>query len=185
MTLGVVLAGGKSSRMGRDKASLPFEGRTFADRVAFALGAVCDDVVVVGTDLPGWRSIPDDGDAHRGPLSGIATGLREANDGVLVCAVDHPAVRVETLRALAALATDRPVVPVDGEVPQVTIGWYPSSLADAFTAQLADGGFIRRALDTLDVRWVLPEEWTTWGEDGSSWRSVDTPGEYGELRSPL
>lgn len=181
MTLGVVLAGGTSARMGRSKADLPFEGRTFLDRVAFALDAVCEEVVATGTSNSAWPELPDVGDAHRGPLSGIVTGLTHASDGVLVCAVDHPLVRVETLRHLVALGDDRPVVPVHDEVPQPTIAWYPTSALDHFRAVLDAGGFVRRALDDIPVRWVAPDEWARWGEDGSSWHSVDTPDAFAAL----
>lgn len=180
MTLGVVLAGGTSARMGRSKADLPFEGRTFLDRVAFALGAVCDEVVVAGTSNGYWPELRDEGEAHRGPLSGIVTALGRGS-GVLVCAVDHPLVRVETLRGLRSLADDRPVVPVHDGVPQPTTAWYPASALDHFQSILDAGGFIRRALDDLPVRWVIDAEWTQWGEDGSSWLSIDTPEAYAAL----
>ncbi|NND84355.1 MAG: molybdenum cofactor guanylyltransferase [Acidimicrobiia bacterium] len=180
MTLGVVLAGGTSARMGRSKADLPFEGRTFLDRVGFALDAVCDDVVVAGSSNVAWPEVPDLGEAHRGPLSGIVTALGLDRD-ILVCAVDHPLVRVETLRGLLTLADSRPVVPVHESIPQPTVAWYPGSVRDHFASVLAADGFIRRALDDIPVRWVHEEEWRAWGEDGSSWHSVDTPDAYATL----
>lgn len=181
MTLGVVLAGGTSARMGRSKAALPFEGRTFLDRVAFALDAVCDDVIVAGPSTATWPGSPDRGEAHRGPLAGIVTGLALGRGGVLACAVDHPLIRVETLRAILALADDRPVVPVHDGVPQPTVAWYPTSALAHFESVLASDGFIRRALDDLPVRWVEEGEWRTWGEVGDSWRSIDTPAAYAGL----
>lgn len=162
--------------MGRPKTELPFEGRTFLDRVASALMAVTGEVLVVGAGgcYP-WQAIADDGPPARGPLSGLVTALAHTGSDVLAVAVDHPLVDARTLRHLARLGDDRPVVPVAGGVPQVTCAWYPQSALDPLAAELARGGFVRRALDPLDVRWVLEEEWMAWGETGDSWKSIDTP----------
>ncbi len=180
MTLGVVLAGGSSTRMGRPKTELAFEGRTFLDRVASALCAVTGEVLVVGdTRTAPWPGVADEGGPGRGPLSGIVTAL--ARGDILVVGVDHPQIEAGTLRHLAALGDDRPVIPVDEGVPQVTCAWYPSTVRGRFADELARGGFVRRALDDLDVRWVLDEEWRSWGETGASWSSIDTPAAYSRL----
>lgn len=176
MTIGIVLAGGSSSRMGKPKSDLPFEGRTFLDRVASALVAVTDDVLVVGvTDHQPWSGIVDDGPPARGPLSGLVTALTHTRSDVLAVAVDHPLVDAGTLRHLVRIGRDCPVLPVADGVPQVTCAWYPYSALEPLAAELARGGFVRRALDPLDVRWVLEDEWKAWGETGDSWRSIDTP----------
>ncbi len=175
MTLGIVLAGGSSTRMGRPKAGLPFEGRTFLDRVATALVAVTGDVLVVGLANPApWAGIPDDGAAGRGPLAGLVTGLRHARTDILAVAVDHPLVDAGTLRRLVGAGDDRPVIPIDGDVPQIDCAWYPAQALGPFSAELDRGGFVRRALDPMDVRWVAEEEWRQWGETGDSWLSIDT-----------
>ncbi len=179
MTTGVVLAGGSSSRMGQSKAQLPFEGRTFLDRVASAVLAATGRVVVVGGPAGApWTVIPDDGLPARGPLSGVVTGLRHTGTDVLVVAVDHPLVEATTLRHLVDIAGDRPVIPVADGVPQITCAWFPYGTLDPLGAELDRGGFIRRALDSMDVRWVHEEEWRSWGENGDSWRSIDTPDAY-------
>lgn len=184
MTVGVVLAGGSSSRMGRPKAALPFEGRTFLDRVATALGAATGRVLVVGDrDTGPWESIPDTGERHRGPLAGLVSALAHTGEDILAVAVDHPLVDASTLRHLATLGTDAPVIPVDQDIPQITCAWYPQSTLTPFAEELARGGFVRRALDPLDVRLVQPDEWQTWGETGDSWLSVDTPEAYERLRA--
>jgi len=82
---GFILAGGKSSRMGRDKALLDWHGRTLISHMIHMLEAVTDEVRVVGRDpLP-------DRVAGRGPLSGIATALEvSSTDANLILAVDLP-----------------------------------------------------------------------------------------------
>lgn len=85
--LGAVLAGGKSSRFGSDKAVALVGGRRLLDRAVEALQSQCDAVVVVGRgEVADW---PEPG---RGPLGGIAGALIHAQENgfhaVLSCAVD-------------------------------------------------------------------------------------------------
>ena len=82
---GFVLAGGKSSRMGRDKAMLDWHGRTLIAHMVDLLEAAADHVQVVGRDL-----LPDRAPG-RGPLSGIATALEiSPTDANIIVAVDLP-----------------------------------------------------------------------------------------------
>lgn len=89
---GAVLAGGASTRMGVDKASL------FADRVVAALeGAGASEVLVIS----------EDDDPGHGPLGGIATALRLAqHDVVVVLACDLPDVQAAGIRAVVDAVTD-------------------------------------------------------------------------------
>jgi molybdenum cofactor guanylyltransferase len=177
--LGAILAGGRSRRMGSDKALLEVGGLPSILRVAAALSAVASDVVVTGRvgtwfGLPG---LPDAGEAHRGPLAGIVTALSAARTGwVAVAGVDQPWLRPITVVELGRLAdTDRAVVPVDGGIAQVTCAFYPASWAEPAAALLDQGRPAQALLDDLPWRLVEQPEWSAWGEDGRSWFSVDTP----------
>jgi molybdenum cofactor guanylyltransferase len=111
-TAGIVLAGGRSTRMGRPKAALEWQGTTLLRRVAGIVGRVVDGPVVVvkapGQALP---ELPDevvtatDAREGRGPLQGLAAGLsaiREA-EWAYVSSTDvpllHPAFVAVVLRA--------------------------------------------------------------------------------------
>lgn len=96
-TQGFVLAGGKSTRMGRDKALMEWRGRTLLDHMVALLSSVTDRVDVVGRDhLP--DHVPD-----RGPLGGIATALEVSEaDANLVVAVDLPLLTTEFLKYFLA-----------------------------------------------------------------------------------
>ena len=172
--LGAVLAGGSSTRMGRDKAEVPVGGRTMIDRVATTLGTACDGVVVLGPDREGFETWGDRGPGL-GPLAGLTTALERTDaDQVLLVAVDNPFVRSETLAGLISLAGDTPVVPVDGHgTRQVTCALYPASLAKVAREELENGGSLQSLLDRVSFRPVTPDEWAAWGEDGRSWHSVD------------
>ena len=96
---GFILAGGKSTRMGRDKALLDWHGRTLLDHMTDLVLAVADEVHVVG------RSPLPDRLQGLGPLSGIATALEtSATDANLVVAVDLPALTKEFLKYLQSEA---------------------------------------------------------------------------------
>jgi molybdenum cofactor guanylyltransferase len=86
-TAGIVLAGGRSTRMGRPKAALEWHGSTLLHRVAGIVGRAVDGRVVVvrapGQELPslppGVRVV-DDAREGRGPLQGLAAGLAAVAD---------------------------------------------------------------------------------------------------------
>ncbi|HEX6946168.1 MAG TPA: amidophosphoribosyltransferase [Acidimicrobiia bacterium] len=172
--LGAVLAGGASTRMGRDKAEVVVDGRTMLERVTGALAAACDRVVVLGPEREGYETWPDR-DPGSGPLGGLTNALERADTGhVLLVAVDNAYVRPETLSRLAALAGDAPVVPVDERgIRQVTCAVYPTAVAGIAREELEAGGSLQTLLDRVAFRPVTPEEWGAWGEDGRSWHSVD------------
>lgn len=126
---GIVLAGGKSSRMGRPKALLPIgrSGETFFDRLTRTLldAGVEDVVVVVGADAgairagvrprPGVR-IVDNPDYEQGQLTSLLAGLRaidaERATAALITLIDVPLVSAATVRTLIAAQRehDAPVV---------------------------------------------------------------------------
>jgi molybdopterin-guanine dinucleotide biosynthesis protein A len=97
--LGVVLAGGASSRMGQDKASLKWGDGTLLDHICATLAQVCGDVIVSGKP----QGVMDE-QPLGGPLLAINSVLQQTRTRdyqlVLFCAVDTPFVTVETLACL-------------------------------------------------------------------------------------
>ena len=122
---GIVLAGGKSSRMGRPKALLPIgpTGETFFDRVTRTLldAGVDDIVVVVGADAEAIRAgvgkppasvrIIDNPDYEQGQLTSLLAGLRAIDmaeaSAALVTLIDVPLVSAATVRRLIAVQHER------------------------------------------------------------------------------
>jgi len=122
---GIVLAGGKSSRMGRPKALLPIgkTGETFFGRVTRTLlGAGVDDiVVVVGADAEAIRAgvgippasvrIIDNPDYEQGQLTSLLAGLRAIDSAAaraaLITLIDVPLVSVSTVRLLISVYRER------------------------------------------------------------------------------
>ncbi|MCY3538612.1 MAG: molybdenum cofactor guanylyltransferase [Acidimicrobiia bacterium] len=173
--VGVILAGGKSSRMGSDKALVELAGRPMIEWVAEAMSGF-DQVVVVGR-RPGWaglEAIPDLQPDAAGPLSGLQTALAAFQRPLVVTAVDQPLVRPETLRRLAEWAMDnRTALCLDG-LPQVTCAAYSSDCLDQAIQELGSSGSIQRMLESVPWTRIEPEVWSGWGEDGRSWYSMDS-----------
>lgn len=167
-----VLAGGASVRMGSDKAALVIDGRTMLDHVLAAAAGF--PVLVVGREHPGAPSIPDRSTGRRGPLAGLVAALETTAAPVLLLGADQPWTRPRTIRALAELDESLPVAPMDAGVRQVLCAVYPPSVLPEAT-RLLEAGRGPQSLLELGCRDIAPSLWRTWGEDGRSWFSVDTP----------
>ena len=120
----IVLCGGRSRRMGKDKHSLDFGGETLLDRTVRVLRSVVDEVVVVareGTDVPATVRDPAEG---LGPLAGLAAGLEAMKAGrAFLAACDAPFLLPEYVRLLFDLAEGH-----DAAVPLVN-GYHMTTAA--------------------------------------------------------
>jgi molybdopterin-guanine dinucleotide biosynthesis protein A len=115
--LGVVLAGGQSTRFGSDKALAELGGHTLLALAVDAMGAWCEYVVIAGRDHGPAPCLPDWPYAGMGPLGGIAAALHLAQDenyeSVLSCGVDSvdlPENLLDLLSPAPAYLADQPVV---------------------------------------------------------------------------
>jgi molybdopterin-guanine dinucleotide biosynthesis protein A len=166
----VVLAGGASRRMGRDKASLPYCGSTLLQRTVATVSTRCSPVFVLaamGQPLPSVDAqVLRDEVRGEGPLPATGRGLRAAADAGLelafVCAVDMPLLDVALIDELAApavrLGADV-VLAWDGR-DHYLAGIYRTALADRIDALVAAGERSMRALvDRSDTqRIVMPAQ---------------------------
>lgn len=170
---GIVLCGGSSTRMGRDKATILIGGVPMARRVADALRAAgATEVIAVGGDAEalhrmGLATWPDD-EPGEGPLAATLTALRAARQDTVVvtgCDLVHPDARAVT-RVLAGLAAHPAVlvaVPVSGGHRQWThAAWRRAGsvlLQDAYARGIRS---LRQASEALplvevtdlDPRWL-------------------------------
>lgn len=110
---GVILAAGDSTRMGQDKALLPWQGGTFLSSAIDVLKPVTELVIVVGgkntnsllpTIYQKGAFITENHHTERGQFSSLKIGLQEVlnrgRDTAIVALVDRPAPRVATVRAI-------------------------------------------------------------------------------------
>lgn len=116
---GFILAGGRSRRMGRDKALIEFEGTTLLARAFATVSAVAVKTTVIARTPDAYPGFPVIADLRPdcGPLAGIETALSVAKtDAVIVLACDMPFVTADFLKLLTSKAgKDRAVIPVDAD----------------------------------------------------------------------
>jgi molybdopterin-guanine dinucleotide biosynthesis protein A len=158
-----VLVGGRSSRMGRDKALIEIDRVPLVQRVAAAIGEVCGSVSLVGDPALygnlGFRVIPDLMPGE-GPLAGIEAALGETKaEWNLVVACDMPALDTRILEELFVAAASNNgdcAAPQysDGRMEPLCAVWNARCHAEVVSA-LADGvRKVTEALRRLALRYV-------------------------------
>lgn len=139
MTVGILLAGGRSTRYGSPKAFAKWQGKYFYEWVYEALAAVCDHVVIVALEelehrFPARLHVVTDCDPYKGngPLAGIYTAMLERPaDRYLVLPCDMPCMSSAGLTRLLAETRDAPAYAVEwagSQYPLVSC-WQPSMVA--------------------------------------------------------
>lgn len=167
---GVVLAGGASSRMGRDKATLTvpgrFDGQTLVEHLVTVLAQRCDPVFVVAAPGQPLPELPvqllRDEVRGLGPLPALGRGLRAAAESgaaqAFVAAVDMPfltAELIDTLTGPAAQVGADVVLPWDGR-DHYLAGVYQTRLAEQIDALVASGERRMGALvDSVDTQRIV------------------------------
>lgn len=183
--VGFVVAGGLSTRMGRDKALLPWRGTTLLDHAIARLAAVCTDVRILCGPAPRYedrgRSLVVDAVAGGGPLAGLAAGLESAGDAAgLYLGVDLPLVPVALLQALAAAGDDADaVVPVTSEGPEPLCALYRPRCGAAVRARLTAGD--RRMTSfwpDVRVRRLEGDALAAFGDPRRVFHNVNAPEDY-------
>jgi molybdopterin-guanine dinucleotide biosynthesis protein A len=187
----VLLAGGESRRMGRDKAAIVFRDEPLWRRQLRILRDLGPEKVFVSARtesswLPADTELLLDEPPSRGPLSGLMKAIdRMKTSHLVVLAVDMPFVTREQLRFLWTMASEgRGVVPAIGERAEPLAAVYPAEAAMDFAAALAGTDFslqriIRKLTADEKVR-LYPVPVT----DEHLYRSVNEPGDFKEGRFP-
>jgi molybdopterin-guanine dinucleotide biosynthesis protein A len=177
---GILLTGGESRRMGRDKAVLVHgDGATLAVRLGELLAARCAPTVEVGPGRSGLRAVPDE-HPGAGPLAACVTGWRalraQGHHGpVAVLAVDMPAMTAAALDVVVAHPDAGSVVPViDGRPQPLAARWSDAALGEA-ARLVADGQRSMAALLEV-VPWTAVREPAFAAAGGAAaFDDVDTP----------
>jgi molybdopterin-guanine dinucleotide biosynthesis protein A len=107
--VGIVAAGGTSSRLGRDKAFVRMYpgGPGLLDRTAALLRETLGSALIVGREHPDFPWIPDDR-PHLGPAGGAASALRRCGRACFVLPCDLPFIDAPTLHKLLTARSQRP-----------------------------------------------------------------------------
>jgi molybdenum cofactor guanylyltransferase len=187
----IILCGGKSSRMGRDKATLPFGPELMLQRVVRLIGEAVDlkNVIVVAAAnqllpvLPADVSIGRDVHEYRGPLAGLAMGLRaleDRTDAVFVTGCDVPLLVPTFVERMFQLLGDFDIaVPFDGEFHHPLAAVYrPAVLAHVDELLASHRLSVRSLLDQVRTHEVLVEEFRDVDAQLGSLANVNDEQEY-------
>jgi molybdenum cofactor guanylyltransferase len=187
----VLLAGGESRRMGRDKAAVVFRDEPLWRRQLRILRDLGPEKVFVSARtesswLPADTELLLDDLPSRGPLSGLTKAIvRMQTTHLVALAVDMPFVTREQLRFLCTMVSEgQGIVPVIGERAEPLVAVYPAEAAADFAAALAGTDFslqriIRKLAADEKVRlYAVPVK------DEHLYRSVNEPDDFKEGRFP-
>ncbi len=186
---GVILAGGKSCRMGSNKALLPYRGGRFIEAIYRQMSEIFTEVLVV-TDNPEQyaflpcRKVPDIF-SGAGVLAGIHSALcHSSNQAIFVVACDMPHLNNELVRYLAGQADHDTVI-----IPEVPAGLEPlhavygkGCLTVIEEALMKGEKRIVSFFGHADVRRVSAEQIARFDPSFSSFININTPMEYFRLR---
>ena len=183
--VGFAVAGGGSSRMGRDKALLPFEGIDLLGHALRRLAAVTGDVRILCGPEPryGNRGRPLVTDLVRGdgPMGGVVAGLAAAAGGSgLFLAVDLPDVPVALLGHLASLAPGwDAVVPSSASGLEPLCAVYAPACLEPARRLLAEGRkSVTGLVASVRARVVPASEIERFGDPDRLFRNLNAPSDF-------
>ena len=180
--VGFVVAGGRSHRMGRDKALLPWGETDLLDHALARLRGVTNDVRILCGPSPRYEGrgapVVVDRLAEAGPIAGIAAGLEACGSRPgLFLAVDLPLVPIPLLAHLAERGGSwEAVVPVSPRGPEPLCAAYAPSCLEPIRRRVA-AGEMRMTSFWPEVR-VLelgPLELQAFGDPEGFFRNLNTP----------
>ena len=181
----IVIAGGRSRRMGRAKAALPFGGTSMLEHVVARVAPLVREVLVVAAADQELPTMPvrllRDRLRGEGPLPALALALAaSATPWAFTLGCDTPFVREGVLRLLRRAATG-----ATGAIPrwsgrlQPLVAIYARALAPAIDGLVARGERRMQTVADLEgLRIVEADEIAPYDPEGASFRSLNTPEEY-------
>ena len=187
-----VLAGGRSSRMGSDKALLALGGETLLQRAITTASAACREVYICGArSLYGaLGEVIEDAEPGRGPLSGIQAALHATQTDLnLILSVDLPLMTAEFLEWLLQQARSGgqsiTAPEAQGQL-QPLCAVYHRGVAGIVDEALRNRDFkVTRLFQRTPTRIIGEREICAAGFEPSVFTNVNTPGEYESLRQAI
>lgn len=124
----IILAGGKSSRMGQDKASMILGGKTVIQHVIDNLSTVFNEIFISGnhSNYPISKGIIKDVTTQKGPMGGIRSALEFCQEDIFVCSCDMPFVSSDLIKNILQKKVENRINVVRfGEKIYPVLGIYP------------------------------------------------------------
>ncbi|MDC1326811.1 molybdenum cofactor guanylyltransferase [Ulvibacter sp.] len=181
---GIILAGGKSSRMGEDKGFLKLNGKTFMSSIIAALNPIVGEIIIVSNnseyDVFNLKRVADSME-DSGPLAGLYSGLLHSeteNNIVLSC--DVPLISTSVLKKLLEGApSEAEVIQFESEGKTMPlVAMYKKKCRHHFLKLLqTNERRLRFAIDQLDVKTITLDS-----ELGKTVRNINTISELKDLK---
>ncbi|HSE14087.1 MAG TPA: formate dehydrogenase accessory sulfurtransferase FdhD [Candidatus Deferrimicrobium sp.] len=186
---GVILAGGASSRMGSDKALLPYQGGRFIEVIHRRMEELFEEVIVATGEAGRYEFLPcrrvADLYPGMGALAGIHAALRASgSEKIFVVGCDMPHLVPDLIRHLCSLAEGADIVVPEGEGGLEPLhAVYRKGVLPAVEDALRGGQCrVVSFFDRVRVRRVPRAEVERIDPYGSAFRNINTPGEYYRFR---
>lgn len=189
MLTGVILAGGRSSRMGSNKALLPFFGETILERQIREMDSACSRLMLITNQpldyqalIPGHVEVFEDRFPGHGPLCGLEAALSRCQDPAWVVGCDVPFLSASAACLMADLLNqeDRDaVIPVIQGVPQMLHGIYHPRCHSVIERLLKQQQYrLMGLLDQIHYRTISEDEFWKHGVTMDFSFDMDTPDDY-------
>lgn len=178
---GILIAGGKSERMGKDKALLFYRGKTFADQALKLLSLFCDRVVISSqhTDWPDTYEVIKDIYPVIGPIAGLHAGLKVSKTVFnLVLPCDLPLMEAGTLNRLVdGIGKSDAAIFRHEKFAEPLCGVYTSGSLPVIESQIVKGLYsLQELLSKLSVHYIDADE-----NAMKHLRNINTPADYSTL----
>ncbi len=186
---GVILAGGESSRMGRNKALMEVEGHTIITRSYRTLASLFHEVIVVTNTPEAYDFLPcrKVADLHPGvgSIAGLEAGLAASStEMIFVSACDMPFLSPDLIRLLCrASGNCDAVVPLNSEgLREPLHAVYRKTALDVMRSVIGNGEkSILQVLDSVNTKLVQQEAFSSISGALDSFSNVNTPDEYEKI----
>jgi molybdopterin-guanine dinucleotide biosynthesis protein A len=186
---GIVLCGGKSTRMGVPKATLPFGSETMLQRVVRLLGTVVSPIIVVAASGQSLPAVPEavritrDEREAKGPLEGIRAGLTalpDSADAAYITSCDVPLLVPAFVERMIELMGDHDiaVMEVDGFPHPLSAIYRRDTLPHVERLLAADRLRPVFLFEAVRTRRIKPEEMTVVDPELRTLRNLNTQEDY-------
>ncbi len=183
----VILAGGKSSRMGSNKAFLPLEGVPLIERVRLTLAEIFSHIILSTASPNTYEEIALNEVVDRypetGPLGGITSVLETGEKRIFCVACDMPFLNRDLIEYQCSVTDCDAVVPIWKGRPEVLHAVYDRNLLNEFQKSLNEMRFkISDSFRDSHIRYISEEEIRRFDAAGLSFRNINTPKDYERLK---
>ena len=177
---GIIIAGGKSSRMGFDKTQILYRGNTFMQHAISLLAQFTDDILISyhkDTKFP-YRVYTDE-IPGTGPIGGLFTCLQHIqNSHAIVIPVDMPLLDAEVLNFLLKQSDNQKDINVfqSGNYPQMLVGLYHKNIVSVLKKQIERKDYkLQNLLQKSSYQFIPGDKFAT------RFMNVNSPGELSKL----